>query len=154
MSADISPNVVILTREELSERERKAFQRGIERGRFEHGLERTQQACSCPMHSLDERKMRDVRGTVAALRSRCGIQVPPLLGETHRVGAVRQKIVDAYLAGALDAARALGAFLLSKDITAAEIAKWMTAGALRGRAERYALKQSSDSVTEPKTNQP
>ena len=68
--------------------------------------------------------------------------------------AVRQKIVDAYLAGALDAARALGAFLLSKDITAAEIAKWMTAGALRGRAERYALKQSSDSVTEPKTNQP
>ena len=43
MSADISPNVVILTREELSERERKAFQRGIERGRFEHGLERTQQ---------------------------------------------------------------------------------------------------------------
>ena len=71
-----------------------------------------------------------------------------------RVGAVRQKIVDAYLAGALDAARALGAFLLSKDITAAEIAKWMAAGALRGRAERYALKQSSDSVTEPKTNQP
>lgn len=76
-------------------------------------------------------------------------------GSVHdRVGAVRQKIVDAYLAGALDAARALGAFLLSKDITAAEIAKWMTAGALRGRAERYALKQSSDSVTEPKTNQP
>lgn len=67
---------------------------------------------------------------------------------------MRQKIVDAYLAGALDAARALGAFLLSEDITAAEIAKWMTAGALRGRAERYAREQSSDSVTEPKTNQP
>lgn len=97
---------------------------------------------------------RPLPETPPCLRGRCRDRAGASGSVHDRVGAVRQKIVDAYLAGALDAARALGAFLLSKDITAAEIAKWMTAGALRGRAERYAREQSSDSVTEPKTNQP
>ena len=35
MSANISPDVVILTRRELSEREDSAFKRGVERGKFE-----------------------------------------------------------------------------------------------------------------------
>ena len=36
---DISPNVVILTREELREREQRAFIRGVERGKFEASCE-------------------------------------------------------------------------------------------------------------------
>lgn len=35
MSDTISPNVVILTRDELRAREDAAFQRGVERGKFE-----------------------------------------------------------------------------------------------------------------------
>jgi len=38
---DISPNVVILTRAELKERENAAFQRGVARGRFEESYDRS-----------------------------------------------------------------------------------------------------------------
>ncbi len=35
MSANISPDVFILSQRDLDSREQKAFQRGVERGRFE-----------------------------------------------------------------------------------------------------------------------
>jgi len=45
--ADISPNVVILTRSELQAREDAAFQRGVERGKFEAGHVSTKVARNC-----------------------------------------------------------------------------------------------------------
>jgi hypothetical protein len=45
--SDISPNVVILTRQELSEIEAKAFQRGVARGKFEAGSTSQRVARNC-----------------------------------------------------------------------------------------------------------
>jgi hypothetical protein len=44
---NISPNVVILTTKELREREDRAFQRGVERGKFEAGHINTRVARNC-----------------------------------------------------------------------------------------------------------
>lgn len=37
----LSPNVVIMTRQELDERENAAFQRGVKRGRYEAAADRS-----------------------------------------------------------------------------------------------------------------
>lgn len=58
---DISPNVVILTREELFQREDRAFLRGVERGKFE---------ASTP----DARVARNCRYWANGVCERCGAQ--------------------------------------------------------------------------------
>ena len=45
--SDISPNVVILTRNELRAREDAAYQRGVERGKFEATHVNTKVARNC-----------------------------------------------------------------------------------------------------------
>jgi len=71
--ADISPDVVILTRAELQERESKAFQRGVERGRFEAASDRSR---------TSEKVARNCAHWIGGRCETCGVQ-----WQDHEVGA-------------------------------------------------------------------
>lgn len=63
----VSPSIVIMTREELREREAAAFKRGVERGRFEEGMDRAARHSAAPGERGHSAGAVDNHGTQAQL---------------------------------------------------------------------------------------